>query len=220
MRDNLKDYPGYYISKNGRLWSRRRNGKTWVKIKGQLAQGRLQYMMYKKVKEPSNNRHHKWGERTTYKRWEKASRLVAEAYLPNPNNLPIVMHLDNNPRHNYYKNLKWGTQKENIKQAVSDGRFNQCKRFGKDNPMYGKIGPMRGRKGINHPAYGNTSMLGKKLSEETKKKISISASLNIRIDYSKVKKLRIKGYSQQKIAKIMGIHQTSVSKILRKIKYG
>ena len=147
-------------------------------------------------------------------------RLVAEAFLPNPDNLPIVMHLDNNPRHNYYKNLKWGAQKENIKQAVSDGRFNQCKRFGKDNPMYGKIGPMRGRKGINHPAYGNTSMLGKKLSEETKKKISISASLNIRIDYSKVKKLRIKGYSQQKIAKIMGIHQTSVSKILRKVKYG
>ena len=197
----IKGHNGYRIDIDGTIYGRR----------GNIIKQRVTNQGYLRVyiRNNKNKQVHK-----------SVHRLVAEAFLPNPDNLPIVMHLDNNPRHNYYKNLKWGAQKENIKQAVSDGRFNQCKRFGKDNPMYGKIGPMRGRKGINHPAYGNTSMLGKKLSEETKKKISISASLNIRIDYSKVKKLRIKGYSQQKIAKIMGIHQTSVSKILRKIKYG
>ena len=33
------------------------------------------------------------------------------------------MHLDNNPANDYYRNLKWGTQKENIKQCLSDGRL-------------------------------------------------------------------------------------------------
>ena len=198
----VRGWPGYTISNKGKLY------KDGIRVKT------FRHKNYERCKI------YKIEGDIKIRKNVKIHRLVAEAFLPNPDNLPIVMHLDDDTYHNKSTNLKWGTQKENIKQAVSDGRFNQCKRFGKDNPMYGKIGPMRGRKGINHPAYGNTSMLGKKLSDEAKKKISIAASLNIRIDYNRVKKLRIKGYSQQKIAKIMGIHQTSVSKILRKIKYG
>lgn len=57
----------------------------------------------------------------------KISRLVATVYLPNPENLHIVMHLDNNPANDYYRNLKWGTQKENIKQCLSDGRLLKTK---------------------------------------------------------------------------------------------
>jgi hypothetical protein len=47
--------------------------------------------------------------------------LVAEVYIPNPMNLPIVMHLDNNKRNNHYSNLKWGTVSENTRQAYKDG---------------------------------------------------------------------------------------------------
>lgn len=43
--------------------------------------------------------------------------LVAEAYVPNPNNLPIVMHIDNNKENKNYTNLKWGTISENTKEA-------------------------------------------------------------------------------------------------------
>ena len=43
--------------------------------------------------------------------------LVAEAYVPNPNNLPIVMHLDNNKANKHYTNLQWGTISENTKDA-------------------------------------------------------------------------------------------------------
>ena len=35
-------------------------------------------------------------------------RLVATVYVPNPNNLPVVMHLDNDIYNNYYKKSKKG----------------------------------------------------------------------------------------------------------------
>lgn len=59
----------------------------------------------------------------TYPDGQKQRRvhtLVAEAYLPNPNNYPIVMHLDNNKTNCDINNLKWGTISENTKQAFND----------------------------------------------------------------------------------------------------
>lgn len=51
----------------------------------------------------------------------RTHRLVAEAFLPNPDNLPIVMHLDNNKTNIDVSNLKFGTASENTKQAFDDG---------------------------------------------------------------------------------------------------
>lgn len=50
-------------------------------------------------------------------------RLVAMAFIPNPNNYPLIMHLDNNPSNNHVSNLQWGTHAENTQQAVRDGNL-------------------------------------------------------------------------------------------------
>lgn len=46
------------------------------------------------------------------------SREVAKAFVPNPDNHPIVRHFDGNQRNNYYTNLVWGTQKDNTEDAL------------------------------------------------------------------------------------------------------
>lgn len=47
--------------------------------------------------------------------------LVAEAYVPNPNNYPIVMHKDDNKRNPCADNLEWGTVSQNTKSAHAHG---------------------------------------------------------------------------------------------------
>ena len=47
--------------------------------------------------------------------------LVAEAYIPNPNNYPIVMHIDNDKTNLNVENLQWGTVSQNTKAAFDDG---------------------------------------------------------------------------------------------------
>ena len=44
-------------------------------------------------------------------------RLVAEAFAPNPEQLPVVDHLDGDKKNNSAANLEWVTQKENLNRA-------------------------------------------------------------------------------------------------------
>ena len=59
---------------------------------------------------------------STYRKNESIHRLVAIQFIPNPYNLPIVMHKDNDPLNNHVSNLEWGTQSDNIKQAFIEDR--------------------------------------------------------------------------------------------------
>ena len=51
----------------------------------------------------------------------KIHRLVAEYFIPNPNNYPVVNHLDGNKKNCKVSNLAWTTYKENTNHAVKTG---------------------------------------------------------------------------------------------------
>ena len=64
-------------------------------------------------------------------------RLVAEVFIPNPKNYPIINHKDENPRNNNADNLEWCTQKYN---ANYGGHIRRVREF-----MLSDKNPNRGR---------------------------------------------------------------------------
>lgn len=95
--------PGYMISDHGRVWS----GKTqsFIKPKPMDAHGHMGVCLC------INGKHC----------YEYIHRLMANAFICNPNNLPVVRHLNDNPRDNNLDNLAWGTQKDNYIDSVRNG---------------------------------------------------------------------------------------------------
>lgn len=106
MEDNVPGFIGYHITREGELYSRRversphKFGK-WHKL-------RLSKKVRVKVRLYKDGMGYDLS----------ISRLVALVYVynPNPSRFNEVMHLDNNPLNNHYRNLQWGTHSMNIQQ--------------------------------------------------------------------------------------------------------
>lgn len=60
-------------------------------------------------------------------------RLVAKAFIPNPENKPEVNHIDGNRMNNKVTNLEWATRSENEKHAYDTGLY--VSRKGENHPM-------------------------------------------------------------------------------------
>lgn len=97
-------YEGLYkVSNKGRLYSikRKRKMNPTTSKNG-----------YKRVKLYTNGKF-----KTVF-----VHRIVATAFLDNPENYPVVNHLDENKLNNNVENLQWCTQKQNVNHGTGQQR--------------------------------------------------------------------------------------------------
>lgn len=104
---DVKGYEGLYqISNFGNLKSLERKVRDWKgerTVKESLMCFTVRSGYYNVVLRKQGHRESK-----------QIHRLVAEAFIPNPESKPIVNHKDFNRKNNCVENLEWCTQKENV----------------------------------------------------------------------------------------------------------
>lgn len=109
-------------------------------------------------------------------------RLVAQAFIPNPDNLPQVNHKDENLSNNCVDNLEWCTAKYNSNYGTRIDKLRQSLTGIERTEEY-KNYMSETRKGEGNPMYG------RKQSEETKQKIK-EALTGIKRSREYVEKMR------------------------------
>lgn len=111
MKEIYKDLDSYYsVSNFGNVYSKRRN----VILK---PHNDSKNIGYKYVTLNYN------GKKIT----RQVHRLVAQLFIANPDNLPVVNHKDENPSNNNVNNLEWCTQSYNLSYGTKVKKEHQTK---------------------------------------------------------------------------------------------
>ena len=115
----------YYITENGDVYSEL-NGKYGL-LNGQL----------KKMKSRINDNGYEIiglkidGKSTT----KRIHRMIAEMYIENPNNYPIINHKDGNKLNNHISNLEWCSYSHNLKHSYDNNLRQAAPKKGSENNM-------------------------------------------------------------------------------------
>lgn len=157
---DIRDYEGLYqISNNGNVKSLGR----WVNYKNKGKKWQEGKILKPLVKKGGYLHVGLWKNGKV--KFFIVHRLVAQAFIPNPNNLPQVNHKDENKENNVVKNLEYCDAKYNSNYGTRNKRVAE--------KMKGKKLSDETRKKISETKRGKKNhMYGKHLSEEHKKKIS------------------------------------------------
>lgn len=102
--DGLGDFAAYDVDNFGNVWSHHKGKRQLLKLRTMKAGYRHIVLSAGKLRKGM-----------------LVHRLVAMAFIPNPEDKPHVNHKDGNKANNHYKNLEWCTPQENIDHAISTG---------------------------------------------------------------------------------------------------
>jgi hypothetical protein len=133
----IQDIPGYEglyaVTRDGKVWSYpkksrvgrnggfRMDGNKWLKpFKSVSASGKP----YHRLSIADAN-----GRRKSL----LVHRIVAQTYIPNPDKLPFINHLNGATLDNRVENLEWCTAKRNTKHAYDNGWIRTPKQQGERN---------------------------------------------------------------------------------------
>jgi|LakMenE18May11ns_1017448.scaffolds.fasta_scaffold9891934_4 hypothetical protein len=118
----LEDYPGYFVSNTGRVYSNIQPHRTFLN-------GGVPYEIQPK---PHNRGYWEVGLFITenhgkkIRKWRRVHQLVAETFIgPKPGKGYEVNHKDGNKKNNNLDNLEWCTRSQNIKHSFNIGLRNQ-----------------------------------------------------------------------------------------------
>lgn len=120
VRKPIKAYEGYYeVDPFGRVYSVDRivpvedNGRNYNKpLKGKQMKQSLHTKGYKTVSLTKDGK-----TKTCY-----VHRIVAEAFIDNPDNLPFINHKDEDKTNNFVDNLEWCTNEYNLNYGTARKR--------------------------------------------------------------------------------------------------
>ena len=107
----VKDYPNYEVSSMGRVRSLQRKAPHILKPAVTNSLGHLKVVLSK----------------DGVRKQLFVHRLVAEAFIPNPENKPTVDHIDRDTSNNCVENLRWADQVEQNKNKKSENWSELCK---------------------------------------------------------------------------------------------